>query len=238
MSGNMPLIRSLVPALLLASAAFSCNELSPRHECYAKNYCDTAVEDCVVGTTLLFGGLFSSSYYPYTYPTTTYYSSESEGNDTFAAAQSVYGNVNPSAISGALSNGTDVDMFTASYTSGTTASFAYRLSKTGTAACSAYTSATSRSGQFDANTAGLTLVGTLSSTQVTATLTIGSSGYLYIKCGPSGVGGETYTVTLTPVTTTTTIPTANYSSLTSLFMLSCATAKDGCKAECNKKHSY
>src|SRR5687767_2764499 len=121
--------------ILLIGALFcfaaGCGVLSEREKCYAKEYCDTAVEDCFLGTYFLFGtSLFSPS------TGSPYYTSESEANDTFAASDYVtlsnyYSYATPvTYASGTISSGADVDLFYGYSYSGTTT---VTMTKTGAA---------------------------------------------------------------------------------------------------------
>jgi len=216
----MKILIKLPTLVCLSFILNGCGALSPRERCYQTEYCDSAVEDCMVGYQLLFGLLGTGA------PSI---STETETNDTFFNSNyfTVYSGLTYGK-SGTMSSGTDVDIFYG-YVYSTTA---ISITGTGNATCAAYT----RTSQATAGNATIdgtfTSLGTISATAITANLSA-SVPYLYIKC--TGTGGATYSFSVSGSSSST---SSASSAFQSLIVLSCFTAKEDCISQCNAKHAY
>ena len=219
-------IRVLGLILFSIPLVFGCSK-TPRQQCYEETYCNSADLDCLAGAFFLSSLLAPSP------ATTSYYSNESEPNDSFSSADywlssgTVY-------MTGSISGAADDDVFYG-YNYSSSGAAIFTISKTsGAATCTAYT----RSSVFlDAtdppNIAGgaFTTVGVLSATDTSVSL--GYGYYLYVVC--QGSASQTYTLKGVA-------PTATYgglaASLQTIMALSCVGASNVCKKECNDKHAF
>lgn len=240
---------SLIATALLVY--FNCKDVSPRQQCY-EDKCKKAFATCYLQSNFLFGSLFGSSSGS-TASTTATTISQTEtfttgtSNDTFSGAElkdipsglaSSY--LETYNLSGTLSSGTDVDIFSAS---SALSAIEYAVTQTaGSATCALYTT-TSFSSLFSSTPdSTFSFAGTASSSVTKVKLK--SSGYLWRRC--SGASGATYTLKtvlsedyIASDKAISAAAAAESAGATSRLAFStCLNSENLCRKTCDEKHQY
>lgn len=215
-----------------------CDRISPTNICYRKK-CQNANATCLIQSNLVFGSLPSSSS---TSTESNSIESASDGGNTFSSTYSISlpesNSSSPVNFSGAITNASDVDI----YRGDSSPNFSpnevpLRITQTsGNATCVLYTRLSGDVGFSLMATPDSTfnLIGTLSSSATNITLLRSSIGSLFIRC--SGSASATYTVRLENPNYQA--PISTLSLFANASLLSCLSAEDTCRRQCEKDNDY